>query len=69
MPSDHLDQPVFREVQRLAIPGVRFISIRDHRIQAIVTAIKLDHDEDATISLGRCGPGEVGNEAGNRGGK
>ena len=53
-----------------AVLGVPLVAERDHRVDAVVAAVELDHDEDPPRPAPASSPGsELGEKAGDRRGE
>src|SRR5579871_147595 len=46
-----LDQAGQWQAQHAAVPGIALVGERDHRVDAVVAAIELDHDQDPAVFL------------------
>ena len=59
------DEPFHRQCQRFAISGVSFILERDDRVDSVIAAVELNHDEHPAVFLRRGGTSRPREEAGN----
>src|SRR5437016_6932925 len=64
-----LEKFVGRQAKGLAMAGIAFIGERHDGVDAVVAAVQLDDDEDASITLCLGGSDRLSQKAGHRGRK